>query len=102
MKLDQFYVFPIDSALNSTKRKLVEAKISENAQLFEQKVECKWLKRNDEKFLRILSGPVTIEIVFHDDRVELYGAAPVWARALFTNSRKKELKDRIQEVLVTA
>ncbi len=102
MNLEQFYVFPINSALNSTKRKLIEAQIEENAQLFERDVEYKWLKRGDEKFLRILSSPVTIEIVFHVDRVELYGAAPAWARALFTKARKKELQERIQEVLIVA
>jgi RNase H-fold protein (predicted Holliday junction resolvase) len=102
MKLEQFYVFPIDSVLNSQKRKVIEAQIEENAQLFERDVEYKWLKRGEEKFLRIVSGPVTVEIVFHDDRVELYGAAPAWARALLTNSRKQELQQRIAEVLVLA
>lgn len=102
MKLEQFYEFPIDSVLNSDKRKIIEQQIEENAELFEQKVEYKWLKRGEEKFLRIQASPVTIEIVFHDDRVELFGAAPAWARALFTKARKKELQERIQEVLVTA
>ncbi len=102
MSLEQFYVFPIDSGLDSSKRKLIETEISENATLFERDVEYKWLKRGDEKFLRILASPVTIEIVFYDDRVELYGTAPAWARALFTNARKQELKQRIQEVLLAA
>jgi hypothetical protein len=102
MNLEQFYVFPISSRLNAQKRKIIETQIDENAQLFEQKVDYKWLKRGEEKFLRLLAEPVTIEIVFHDDRVELYGAAPAWARVLFTNARKKELRQRIEEVLVTA
>lgn len=102
MKLEQFYVFAIDSPLSARKRLAIEAQINENAELFERAVEYKWLKRGDEKFLRILVDPVTIEIVFHDDRVELYGAAPAWARVLFTNARKIELKDRIEEVLLAA
>jgi hypothetical protein len=102
MKLEQFYVFPVQSALNAQKRKVIEAQINENATLFEQKVEYKWLKRGEEKFLRILAEPVTVEIVFHDDRVELYGAAPAWARVLFTKARKKELQERIQDVLLAA
>lgn len=102
MNLEQFYVFPIQSGLNAQKRKIVEAQINENAQLFEQKVAYKWLKRGEEKFLRILAEPVTIEIVFHDDRVELFGAAPAWARLLFTAARKKELQQRIREVLLAA
>jgi hypothetical protein len=102
MKLEQFYVFSIDSPLTSKKRLAVEKQVEENSQLFERAVDFKWLKRGDEKFLRIFVEPVTIEIVFHDDRVELYGAAPTWARLLFTKARKAELKDRIEEVLVTA
>jgi hypothetical protein len=102
MKLEQFYVFAIDSPLTSQKRLALEAEIYENAELLERKVECKWLKREDEKFLRILADPVTIEIVFYDDRVELYGAAPAWARVLLTNARKTELKDRIEQALLNA
>jgi hypothetical protein len=100
MKLEQFYVFPISSPLTSKKRVALEKQIEENSQLFEGEVDYKWLKRGDEKFLRVLVEPVTLEIVFHDDRVELYGAAPPWARLLFTKARKAELKDRIEEVLV--
>ncbi len=102
MKLEQFYVFPIQSTLNAQKRKVIDAQINDNAKLFEQTVEYKWLKRGEEKFLRILADPVTVEIVFHDDRVELYGAAPAWARVLFTKARKKELQERIQDVLLAA
>jgi hypothetical protein len=102
MNLEQFFVFRIDSPLTSKKRLAIEAQIGENAQLFDRAVEYKWLKRGDEKFLRILVDPVTIEIVFYDDRVELYGAAPTWARLLLTNARKLELTDRIKGVLVGA
>jgi hypothetical protein len=102
MKLEQFYVFSINSPLTSKKRIALEKQIKENSQLFEREVDYKWLKRGDEKFLRVLVEPVTIEIVFHDDRVELFGAAPAWARLLFTKARKTELKDRIEEVLISA
>jgi len=102
MKLEQFFVFPIEAPLTSKKRLAIEAQIDENAQIFERAVEYKWLKRGDEKFLRIFVDPVTIEIVFFDDRVELYGAAPTWARLLLTSARKSELKDRIEKVLVGA
>jgi hypothetical protein len=102
MQLEQFYVFPIASPLTGRKRQAIEAQIDENAQLFEREVAYRWLKRGDEKFLRILVEPVTIEIVFHDDRVELFGAAPTWARLLFTNARKQELKEKIEAVLLGA
>ena len=102
MDLEKFYVFPIASPLSPAKRRAVEAQVDENAQLFEQKVSYKWLKRGDEKFLRILIDPVTIEVVFFDDRIECYGAAPAWARLLFTKARKEELKNRLEQILAGA
>ncbi len=102
MTLEKFYAFSIDSPLSSAKRRAIEAQIDENAQLFEREVSYKWLKRGDEKFLRILVASVTIEVVFFDDRIECYGAAPKWARLLFTKARKEELKDRLEQVLVGA
>lgn len=102
MKLEQFYVFPIVSVLDAKKRKLIETGIAENPELYGRKVEHKWLKRGDEKFLRILIDPVTIEIVFFPDRIECYGAAPAWARLLFTKSEKAKLKNRIEEALILA
>lgn len=102
MTLDKFYVFQIDSPLTAEKRRAIDAQIVENAALFEREVSFKWLKRGEEKFLRILVDPVTIEVVFFDDRVECYGAAPAWARLLFTRARKEELKDHLEKVLVGA
>jgi hypothetical protein len=102
MNLEQFYVFRIDSPLTADKRRAVDVHLTENAELFEREISYKWLKRGEEKFLRILVDPVTIEIVFFDDRIECYGAAPAWARLLFTKARKEELKGHLENVLVGA
>jgi hypothetical protein len=102
MDLEQFYVFSISSPLTKEKRHAIEAQLNENAQLFEREISYKWLKREEEKFLRILVDPVTIEVVFFDDRIECYGAAPAWARLLFTKARKEELKGHLEQVLVGA
>ena len=67
MQLEQLFVFPIASPLTSQKRLAIEAQIQENAQLFEKDVEYRWLKRGEEKFLRLVVDPATIEVVFHDD-----------------------------------
>jgi hypothetical protein len=99
MQLEQLFVFPIASPLTSRKRLAIEAQIQENAQLFEKEVEYHWLKRGEEKFLRLVVDPATIEVVFHDDRVELFGTVPPWARLFFTNARKEEWKGRIEAVL---
>jgi hypothetical protein len=99
MQLEQLFVFPIASPLTSKKRLAIEVQIRENAQLFEKDVEYHWLKRGDEKFLRLVVDPATFEVVFHEDRVELFGTVPPWARLFFTKARKKEWKARIQTVL---
>ncbi len=102
MDLERIYVFSIDSPLTSAKRLAVETAINENSELFDREVSYRWLKRGEEKFLRIIAEPVTIEIVFHNERVELFGAAPTWACLLFTEARRTELRNRIRDVLLTA
>jgi hypothetical protein len=99
MQLEQIFIFPVGSPLTSQKRLAIESQIQENAQLFEKEITYHWLKRGEEKFLRLVIDPATIEVVFHDDRVELFGAAPAWARLFFTKARKEEWRGRIEAVL---
>jgi hypothetical protein len=102
MDLERFFAFPIQSKLTLEKRRSIETQIDENAQKFGREISYKWLKRGEERFLRILADPVTIEIVFFDDRVEFFGAAPAWARLLFTKARKEEIKEQLEQVLIGA
>jgi len=102
MELEQFYVYNIVSPLTQDKRAIIETHIDDNATAFGQNATRSWHKGEEEDFLRIFVEPVVIEIVFLSERVELYGAAPTWARVLFTAERKKQLTERIEEVLVGA
>ena len=102
MELEQFYVFEIVESLSPEKRAIIEKHIEDNAVAFGQNVVRSWHKRAGEDFLRILVEPVVMEIVFFSDRIELYGAAPTWARLHFTAARKEELRQRIEEVLLLA
>jgi len=102
MALERIEIIPIRSCLTPQKRKLIDAEIDKNALLYDRKVEYKWLKRGDEKFLRVVVAPATFEIVFYDDRVELYGAAPVWAKLLFTNAHRNAIQERVREFLLAA
>jgi hypothetical protein len=102
MDLEQFFVFPIDSPLTAAKRRALEEQIQEQAKLLEREITYKWLKRGEERFLRLLVDPVTVEVVFFDDRIECFGAAPAWARLLFTKARKEELKTQLEQALVGA
>lgn len=102
MELEQFYAFAIDESLTPQRRAIIEKSIDDNAEAFGRNVTHGWHSREGENFLRINVEPVVIEIVFADGRIELYGAAPVWARLLFTSAHKEQLRERIEEVLIAA
>lgn len=102
MDLEQFYAFEIDESLTPQRRAIIEKHIGDNAEAFGRNVSHDWHIRDGESFLRINVEPVVIEVVFSDGRIELYGAAPVWARLLFTSAHKQQLRERIEEVLIAA
>jgi hypothetical protein len=75
--------------------------IKYNANLFAKPVSYNW-DEDDDEVLHIEAKPVQIEVRFQDKSVELYGAAPLWARLLFTKHRKAELQEQIKSVLQEA
>ncbi len=102
MELEQFYVYEIVSPLTTDKRAVIDQHIDDNAAAFGQNVKRSWHSSGEEELLRIFVDPVVIEIVFLSERIELYGAAPTWARVLFTTERKTQLREKIEEVLLGA
>jgi hypothetical protein len=98
MKQEKIYEFPIDHPLTPAKRKAVEKHIEENAHLSTSPVTFNW-NEEDDHVLHIAVDPVLIEVRFRDNVVELFGAAPLWARVLFTQKRKDDLKEQIELVL---
>ncbi|QGM97414.1 hypothetical protein [Methylocystis parvus] len=102
MELEQFYAFEVDAPLSDQRRALIESHIDANAEAFGRNVTRSWHRREGEDFLRILIDPVVIEIVFAGDKIELFGAAPAWARLLFTPTHKDDLRQRIEQVLIAA
>lgn len=102
MELEQFYVYDVVSPLTPERKAFIEKHIDDNAATFGKEVTKGWHKSKGEDFLRIHVDQVVIEIVFSNKQVEIYGAAPGWARLLFTNQRKEELGKRIEDVLLGA
>jgi len=101
MKKEKIYEFPIDRPLTPAKRKAVEKHIEDNAYLSPRPFSYNWDEEDDE-VLHIAAEPVLIEVRFKDKSVELYGSAPLWARLLFTETKKAELKDEIESMLLKA
>ena len=101
MELEQFYAFDVDEPLNCLERReIILREIDDNAAAFGKEVTHSWHKREGEDFLRIDVDPVVVEIVFASGKIELYGAAPPWARLLFTTSHKDQLRERIEQLLI--
>jgi hypothetical protein len=98
MRKEKIYEFAIDRPLTPARRKAVEKQIKDNAHLSPMRVSYNWDEEDDE-VLHIAAKPVLIEVRFQDKNVELYGTAPLWARLLFTNQKKNELKEQIQSIL---
>jgi len=101
MKQEKIYEFAIDHPLTPARRKVVEKHIERSARLSPRPVSYNWDEHDDE-VLHIEAEPVRIEVRFQDDSVQLYAAAPLWARLLFTKQKKAELKDQIQSILQKA
>jgi hypothetical protein len=98
MKKEKIYEFPIDRPLTPAKRKAVEKHLEENARLSPKPVLYGW-EGSDGDVLHIAAEPVEVEVIFQPKSVELYAAAPLWARLLFTKQKKAELKDHIEAIL---
>jgi hypothetical protein len=98
MKKEKIYEFVINRPLTPAKRMAVEKHIEQNAHLSSKPVSYNW-DEDDDEVLHIAIEPVLIEVRFQDKKVELYGSAPLWARLLFTEKKKVELKDQIETVL---
>ena len=97
MKREKIYSFAIDHPLTPAKRKAVERHLKANVPLSPSRVSWEW---DDPETLHILAHPVQVDVRFKRERVELFAAAPLWARLLFTKQRKAELKEQIQAVLL--
>jgi hypothetical protein len=98
MKKEKIYEFPIDRPLTPAKRKAVEKHLEENARLSPKPVSYQW-QGSANDVLRIAAEPVEVEVIFQAKSVQLYAAAPLWARLMFTKQKKADLKDHIETIL---
>ena len=101
MQKEKIYEFAIERPLTPVRRKAVEKHIERRAKLFAKAVSYRW-DEGDDDVLHIEAKPVVIEVRFNGKSVELYGTAPLWARLLFTQQKKNELKEQIQSALQEA
>jgi hypothetical protein len=98
MKKEKIYEFAIDRPLTPAKRKAVEKQVEENAHLSPKPISYEWTGSASD-VLHIAAEPIEVEVIFQAKTVELYAAAPFWARLLFTKQKKAELKEHIEVIL---
>ncbi|MFG1480007.1 hypothetical protein V5F53_15310 [Xanthobacter sp. V4C-4] len=98
MKKEKIFEFQIEKPLTAQRRKAVEKYIEKQAELNKTALEYGWAGA-DDTILEIAASPIEIEVRFQEHVVELYGAAPLWARLLFTDKKKGELKAQIEVLL---
>jgi hypothetical protein len=101
MKKDKLFEFEIKRPLTAAKRKTVEKLISQHSEQEDKPVAWHW-DEDDDRILHIAIDPAEIEIRFEDLIVALDIGLPFWARALFTASRKNDLKQLVEDILEKA
>lgn len=103
MELDEISIFqtlsPVVRPIAAETRQAVEAAISQNLSDFNKEPVYRWASRPTEDVLRIGIDSFVLELVFLDRAVQFYGAAPVWAKLLFTKARQDQLADTAERVL---
>ena len=93
-KIDEF---PVSQPLTTARRRAVDKMIAENASRSPWPIKHSWAESGDR--LEVTTKPVEWEIVFHADKVEIFGRGPLWARLLFTKKKRQLLHDGVAAAL---
>src|ERR1700691_2833322 len=91
---EKIYEFKISQPLTPARRKAIISLIKEHAPRSPWEIDYAW--DETETRLMVTSKPMSLEVVFHPGRIEVFREASLWARMLIT----KKKQDQMQEVLV--
>lgn len=98
MKKQKIFEFAIEASLDDARRESVEEAIEQAAEIYETDLEYGW-QEDDLSRLHVFIKQVEIEIRFRDGLVEIFAAAPIWAKAAFTEKRKGMIGAMVEEAL---
>jgi hypothetical protein len=96
--MEKIYEFPTDQALTPARRKVVEQHIERYAHLSPRPFSHSW-DESEKGVLHFTAEPIFAQVRFQSKKVELYAKAPFWARLLFTEKKKLQLKEQIESML---
>jgi hypothetical protein len=95
---EKLYQIAIDNPLTSARRKALDRYMVSKAHLTDAPVQYEWDEVGGD-VLRISADPMKFEVRFHENCVEIYGVAPLWARVLLTANKRELLRQEIQTIL---
>lgn len=96
--MEKIYEFETHQSLTPARRKVVEEHIERYAHLSPRPFSHSW-DEEEKGVLHFTSEPIFAQVRFQSKKVELYAKAPLWARLLFTEKKKLQLKEQIESLL---
>jgi hypothetical protein len=98
---EKIYEFAIEHPLTAPRRKAIDKFLAKNAGKSKWPASFEWDEDNDH-LLHITTYPVKWEVWFAAHRVTVFGSGPFWARMLFSDTKKAQLREGILHVLQEA
>ena len=94
---EKLFEFHIHQPLTPARRKGFNQIIEENAHHSPWPLAYEW--DSSKNRLHAKAGSVKIDILFHADRVEAYGSAPLLVRMMFTKKKRAEFQNGFKAIL---
>jgi hypothetical protein len=98
MKKQKLYELPINAPLTPSRREAVEKYIAANAHVLDEPVSYAW-SEEDGDVLHITGDRAQIDVIFDATKVDVYFAAPSWARLLFTKAKRAQVREQLEAAL---
>lgn len=98
---EKIYEFNIEHPLTAPRRKAIDQFLKKNAHKSKWPASHEWDEENDH-LLHIKTYPVSWEVWFAPHRVTVFGDAPFWAKMLFSDHKRAQLREGIMHVLQDA
>jgi hypothetical protein len=95
---EKIYEFNIEHPLTPQRRKTLDQFLKKNASKLKWAASHEWDEDNDH-LLHITTHPVKWEIWFAPHRITVFGDGPFWARMLFSDKKRADLREAIHHVL---
>lgn len=95
---EKIYEFNIEHPLTAPRRKALDHFLKKNAHKSKWAASHEWDEENDH-LLHIATYPVKWEIWFAAHRVTVFGSGPFWAKMLFSDKKRAQLRAGILHVL---